>query len=112
MVPLGGQQSGRVERPGFCVGIGFRADVDRRAFGDLGGRVDSVVDGRIWLPATASAVLHGIVDHAAKDQSGRAGIDARQDGTGDWQLADVVGVGQGLAAGVQPRLAGRQAAAV
>ena len=106
------QQLGRVQRSGFRLGIRVRPDADCRASEHLGGGVDSVVDGGIQLPQAAAGVLHRFVDHAPEDQSGRAGIDARQDGPRRGRSADVAGVGQGLAAGLQPGFAGGQAGAV
>ena len=49
---------------------------------------------RVQFPETAAGVLHRLVDHAAEDQSRRAGVDPRQDGPGDRQSANAAGVDQ------------------
>ncbi len=56
---------------------------DRRPPEHLGRGVDSVVDQRVQFLTLAAGVLHRLVDHAAKGQSRRAGIDPRQDGPRD-----------------------------
>ena len=60
----------------------------------------------------AAGVLHRLVDHAAEGQPRRAGIDPRQDGPRRRRSAGAADAHQRTAAGLQPRLAGRQAAAV
>ena len=47
--------------------------------------------GRVQLPQAAAGVLHRLVDHAAEDQSRRAGVDPRQDGPRGRQPANAAG---------------------
>ena len=96
----------------FALEFAFALARDRRAPEHVGRGVDSLVDRRVQLSEAAAGVLHRLVDHAAEDQSRRAGVDPRQDGPGGRQSANAAGVGQGAAAGLQPRPPGRQAAAV
>ncbi len=96
----------------FVLEFAFCLAGDRRAPERLGRGMDSVVDHGVQLPAAAAGVLHRLVDHAAEDQPGRAGADPRQIGPGDRQPHELAGAGEGAAAGLQPRSAGRQGAVV
>ena len=96
----------------FVLEFAFCLADDRRAPQRLGRGMDPVVDHRVRLSAAAAAVLHRLVDHAAENQPGRAGADSRQIGTRDRQSHEPVGAREGFAAGLQPRPAGGQGAAV
>ena len=108
----GGQQPGRLQRPRLRGRVGLRADDDRRAPRRLGRGVDPLEHPGVRLPGLARRDLHGQQHHAAEEEPGRAGADPRPVGAGRRRPDDAPGADQGLAAGLQPRPAGRQGAAV
>ena len=71
------QQPRRVERSRFRHRIRLLPGDDRHPPQRLGRRMDPVDHHRVRLHSPAARVLHRLVDHAAKDQSRRAGADPR-----------------------------------
>ena len=81
------EQPRRLGRPRLRTGIRLLPRHDRRALERLGRGMDPLVDDRVRLLEAATGVLHRFVDHAAKDEPGRARTDPRQNGPRDRQPA-------------------------
>ena len=108
----GGQQPGCLQRPRLRGRVGLRADDDRRAPRRLGRGVGPLEHAGVRLPGLARRDLHGQQHHAAEEEPRRAGADPRPIGAGHRRPDDAPGADQGAAAGLQPRPAGGQGAAV
>ena len=108
----GGEQHGRLQRPRFRDRVGVRADDDRRAPLRLGRGVGDLEHAGVLVPGAARRRLHRLQHHAAEEEPRRLRADPRPLRPGDRGADDPARAGQGPAAGLQPRPAGGQRAAL
>ena len=80
----------------FVLELAFALALIAEHLQHLGRGVDPLVHGGIRFPQAPAGLLHRLVDHAAEGQSGRAGVDPRQDGPGDRQFETLLVLVKGL----------------